>query len=200
LLNGPVAALADGGRTPAQKPLCGSFMVALCLCYPRLPMSRNTTPMGSAKNLKQEFRATFRLAWPLVLAEVVWMSMGIVDTIMVGRLPNSAVAIGATGLGQSLYHSIAIFGGGLLLGLDTFVAQAYGREDLADARHTLINGLLLACILTPLLMLVVLGWPPLMKYSGIRLELVGPMTPFLRALNWGTLPLLAYFALRRYLQ
>jgi MATE family, multidrug efflux pump len=31
-------------------------------------------------------------------------------------------------------------------------------------------------------------------------ELVGPMHPFLRALNWGTLPLLAYFALRRYLQ
>jgi malonate transporter MadL subunit len=26
------------------------------------------------------------------------------------------------------------------------------------------------------------------------------MRPFLRALNWGTLPLLAYFALRRYLQ
>jgi hypothetical protein len=84
--------------------------------------------------------------------------------------------------------------------MDTFVAQAYGREDLTDARHTLINGLMLACILTPLLMLVVLGWPPLMKYSGISLELVGPMTPFLRALNWGSLPLLAYFALRRYLQ
>ncbi len=40
----------------------------------------------------------------------------------------------------------------------------------------------------------------MMTRFGISLELVGPMRPFLRALNWGTLPLLAYFALRRYLQ
>jgi len=143
---------------------------------------------------------TLRLALPLIIAEIGWMSMGIVDTIMVGRLPDSAVAIGATGLGQSLYHSIAIFGGGLLLGLDTFVSQAYGRKDLNDARLSLVNGVFLAVALTPILMLIALCWPPLMQHFGISAELVEPMRPFLRALNWGTLPLLAYFALRRYLQ
>jgi len=150
--------------------------------------------------LRRDFRLTLRLALPLILAEIGWMSMGIVDTIMVGRLPNSAIAIGATGLGQSLYHSIAIFGGGLLLGMDTFVAHAYGREDLEDARHSLVNGLFLALVLTPILMIAVSFWPPLMQRFGISLELVGPMRPFLQALNWGTLPLLAYFGLRRYLQ
>ena len=128
------------------------------------------------------------------------MSMGVVDTLMVGRMPNSAVAIGATGLGQSLYHVVAIFGGGLLLGMDTFVAQAFGREDLNDARNTLSSGLLLAFLLTPLLMIGVSFWPALMHDFGISVELIGPMRPFLLALNWGTLPLLAYFALRRYLQ
>jgi MATE family multidrug resistance protein len=39
-----------------------------------------------------------------------------------------------------------------------------------------------------------------MKSFGISADLVGPMTPFLMALNWGTLPLLTYFAMRRYLQ
>ena len=150
--------------------------------------------------MRAEFLLTFRLALPLIVAEVGWMSMGIVDTIMVGRLPDSAVAIGATGLGQSLYHSVAIFGGGLLLGLDTFVSHAYGREDLNDARHSLVNGLVLAFVLTPVLMLTVSFWPAMMARFGISVELVGPMGPFLRALNWGTLPLLAYFALRRYLQ
>ena len=137
---------------------------------------------------------------PLILAEIGWMSMGIVDTIMVGRLPDSAIAIGATGLGQSLYHSLAIFGGGLLLGLDTLVAQAYGREDLHDARHSLVNGMFLAFVMTPLFMFAISFWPGLMQRFGISPELVEPMRPFLRALNWGTLPLLAYFALRRYLQ
>src|ERR1700726_5237392 len=106
-------------------------------------MSLGVDPV-SPRTLRMEFRPTLRLALPLIFAELGWMSMGIVDTIMVGRLPDSAVAIGATGLGQSLYHSVAIFGGGLLLGLDTFVAHAYGPEDLHDARVSMANGVFLA--------------------------------------------------------
>src|SRR6202162_1376745 len=149
-----------------------------------MPTTSNKTPV---EVLRADFLLTLRLALPLIIAEVGWMSMGIVDTIMVGRLPDSAVAIGATGLGQSLYHSIAIFGGGLLLGLDTFVAHAYGREDLNDARLSLVNGLFLAFALTPILMLAVSFWPPLMHRFGISAELVEPMRPFLRALHWGSL-------------
>ncbi|HZQ70522.1 MAG TPA: MATE family efflux transporter [Terriglobales bacterium] len=154
----------------------------------------------SLRAIRGEFRPTLRLALPLVFAEIGWMSMGVVDTIMVGRLPNSAVAIGATGLGQSLYHSVAIFGAGLLLGMDTFVAQAHGRDDIRDARHSLVNGFFLALVLTPVLMLLVSFWPMLMRRFGVSPELIEPMRPFLSALNWGTLPLLAYFGLRRYLQ
>src|ERR1051325_5486528 len=95
---------------------------------------------------------------------------------------------------------LAIFAAGLLLGMDTFASQPFGRQDIKDARHTLMNGLFLALIIAPVLMLLIMGWPPLMRLLGISPELVGPMTPFLRALNWGSLPLLIYFALRRYLQ
>ncbi len=155
---------------------------------------------ASFRALSHEFWPTLTLALPLVLAEIGWMSMGIVDTIMVGRLPNSPIAIGATGLGQSLYNSLAIFGAGLLLGLDTFVAQAHGRDDIRDARLSLVNGFFLLLVLTPILMLLVSCWPILMRRFGVSPELIGPMQPFLTALNWGTLPLLLYFGFRRYLQ
>src|SRR5437879_12658500 len=152
----------------------------------------------SPRTLRKEFRPTLRLALPLTLAQMAWMSMGLVDTLRVGRLPNSAVAIGATGLGQSLYNSVAIFGGGLLLGMDTFVAQAHGRDDIGDARHSLVNGFSLALALTPILMLLVSFWPMLMRRFGVSSELIHSMQPFLQALNWRTLPFLRYFALRRY--
>src|SRR5579872_2651916 len=135
---------------------------------------------------RRDFRLTLHLALPLIFAEVGWMSMGVVDTIMVGRLPDSAVAIGATGLGQSLYNSVAIFGAGLLLGLDTFVAQAHGRENIQDARHSLVNGFFLALFLTPILMLLISFWPWLMYQFGVSRGLIEPMRPFLQALNWGT--------------
>src|SRR5215468_4928170 len=117
----------------------------------------STVQSASFRDVRHEFRPTLRLALPLVFAELGWMAMGIVDVIMVGRLPDSAIAIGATGLGETLYNMLAIFAAGLLLGMDTFIAQAYGRKDLNDARRTLINGLFLGVLIAPILMLSVLS-------------------------------------------
>ena len=89
----------------------------------------------------------FRLAAPLVLAELGWMAMGIVDTMFVGRV--SADAIGAVSLGTMIFYTIAIFASGLLLGLDTLVSQAFGAGDRDDCHHSLVNGIWLALFLIP---------------------------------------------------
>ena len=68
-----------------------------------------------------------RLATPLALTELGWMLMGVVDTIMAGRLNTAAV--GAGSLGNMLFYPIAICGTGMLLGMDTLVAQAFGAGD-----------------------------------------------------------------------
>src|ERR1700682_2480878 len=108
--------------------------------------------MLGLQTLRAEFRPTLSLAIPLVLAELGWMSMSIVDTMMVGRLPNSAVAMGAVALGSHVFIVIALFGLGLLLGLDTLVAQAFGAGQREDCHRSLINSIYLSIALTPLLM------------------------------------------------
>src|SRR5277367_4288395 len=95
--------------------------------------------MITISTLRKELRTTFRLALPLVRAEVGWMFMAIVDTVMVGHLPNSATAIGAVSLGSNLFSVLALFGGGLLMGLDTVVAQAFGAGQREDCHRSLIN-------------------------------------------------------------
>ena len=55
------------------------------------------------KSFRSEFRPMLRLALPLVLAELGWMSMAIVDTMMVGRLPDSAVSIAAVSIGSIFF-------------------------------------------------------------------------------------------------
>lgn len=139
-----------------------------------------------------------RLAGPVVVAEVGWMAMGIVDTIVVG--PLGAEATGAVGLGSNLYIAAAIFGIGLLLGLDTLVSQEHGagRED--DARRSLAQGVYLAAALTPPLMMAIRGMVPLLPRLGVREEILRLTVPYLEALAWGTAPLLLFSAFRRYLQ
>jgi MATE family multidrug resistance protein len=146
----------------------------------------------------REFRLMLKLAVPVVLSELGWMAMGIVDTIMVGRL--GAEAIGVVSLGNALFYSLVLFGLGLFLGLDTLVAQAYGAGDLRDCQRSLRQGIYLAVILSPILMGVLWLLPPLLTLWGVNPAVRGGVRPFLSALSWGTLPLLLYAAFRRYLQ
>lgn len=141
-----------------------------------------------------------RLAAPLALTELGWLTMGFVDTVMVGRLPDSATAIGAVSLGTTLFYTIGIFGSGIMLGLDTLVAQAYGAGKLEECHRTLWNALYLALMLSPAVMIAVLACVPFFPRFGLPPELVTETVPFVKALIWSTLPLALYFALRRYLQ
>ena len=147
---------------------------------------------------KLELRAMVALAVPVVLSELGGMAQGVVDTMMVGRL--GPAAIGAVALGNAVCYTPSLFGIGLLLGLDTLVAQAYGRKDYDGCHRWLAQGLYLAALVTPVVMVAV--WLASFGYArfGISPEVAGPAASYLRVLNWGTLPLLIYGGTRRYLQ
>jgi MATE family multidrug resistance protein len=147
-----------------------------------------------------EVRPMLQLAIPLVLAELGWMTMGVVDTMMVGRQRESAIAIGAVSLGSIAYYVVAIFGTGLMLGLDTLVSRSYGAGDMHDAHRSLVNGIYLSLAMTPVLMGVVRLLESVLRSLNIQAAVIDQTIPYLRALNWGTLPLLLYFVFRRYLQ
>ena len=138
------------------------------------------------------------LAVPVVLSELGWMAMGVVDTIMVGRL--GPAAIGAVALGNAICYTPSIFGVGLMLGLDTLVSQAYGRKDHDECHRWLAQGVYLACIAAVPIMLGIWLASFFIGRVGIAAEVAGPASEYLRLLNWGTLPLLLYGATRRYLQ
>jgi len=128
------------------------------------------------------------------------MTMGIVDTMMVGRLPNSAVAIGAVSLGGILVNVLAMFGSGLLVGLDTLVSQAFGAGQREDCHRSLLNGIYISFALAPLLMAPVWFFGPLLRRMGIAEDVIALAIPYSKALAWGTLPLLLYSAVRRCMQ
>ena len=147
---------------------------------------------------KRELAALVQLAVPVVLSELGWMAQSVVDTIMVGRL--GPAAIGAVALGNALFYTPSLFGIGLLLGLDTAVAQAYGRKDYDDCHRWLAQGIYLATAIAPILMILIAVAALALPRFGITQEVAGPGAAYLQVLNWSVLPLLIYGAARRYLQ
>src|ERR1700722_5568936 len=156
--------------------------------------------MIGLKALRREFPPTVRLALPLVLAELGWMSMAIVDTVMVGHLPDSATAMGAVSLSSNIFIVPALFGAGLLMGLDTLVSQAFGAGQREDCHRSLVNSIYLSIALTPILTAPVWLLPKLLRSMQIDPAILALAIPYTKALAVGLFPLLLYFAVRRCLQ
>jgi MATE family multidrug resistance protein len=148
--------------------------------------------------VREAFLPMLRLALPVITAELGWMTMGVVDTLMVG--PLGAAALGGTGIGSTLFIAIGIFGMGLLLGLDTTVSQAFGAGRRDECDRWLVAGLWLAALATvPLaggLWLVDLALPAF----GFHPDVLVHVEAYFPIVSISLPPLLLYAALRRYLQ
>lgn len=140
----------------------------------------------------------FRLALPVVLAEMGWMTMGMVDTLMVG--PISPEAIGAVGLGSSIFMGVCIFAMGLLLGLDTLVSQAFGANNIDECHRWLVHGVVLAIVLSVPITAVLLWIASGLDAWGLDAGVLALARPYVQIVAWSAPPLLLYAAFRRYLQ
>jgi MATE family multidrug resistance protein len=156
------------------------------------------TTHAESASIRGDLLPTLKLAWPVIVAELGWMFMGVVDTVMVGRVAPEA--IGAVGLGSILYFSAAIFGMGMLLGLDTFVSQAFGAGQLRECHRWLRDGVHLALLATPPLMAIGFAIVAAMPLMGLHPDVQRLTAPYVTIVSWGSLPLLLYAAFRRYLQ
>jgi MATE family multidrug resistance protein len=148
--------------------------------------------------VRKSLEELLRLAVPVILAELGWMFMGVVDTIMVG--PLGPAAIGAVSIGHIFIDLIAVAGIGMLLGLDTLVSQAYGAGDMGDCDHSLWQGMYMACVMAPVGMLAVYGAPSVMAVAGVHPTVTSFALPYAFSLQWSLPPVLLYAAFRRYLQ
>jgi multidrug resistance protein, MATE family len=100
---------------------------------------------GPFMSLLHESRITLRLAVPLMIGQLSQMLMGVVDTLMVGRLGVSDLA--ALTFANSLFHIPFVFGIGLLSGISVFTSNSRGANDAAAARGSSRHGLYLATAL-----------------------------------------------------
>src|SRR5207237_3842107 len=98
------------------------------------------------------------------------------------------------------FHVLAFFGAGLLIGLDTLVAQGFGAGRREDCHRSLVNSIYLSIVMTPFLMTPVWFFNPLLRRLHIDPQVSALAVPYMKALAFGLFPLLLYFSVRRCLQ
>jgi MATE family multidrug resistance protein len=151
---------------------------------------------GSAEH--SELRATVALAVPVVVVQLGFMLMGVVDTLMVGRL--SATALAAVAIGNLYFFNVSILATGTLMALDPIVAQAVGAGDNETVARAVQRGLIISCGLSVVTAALLTPASQVLTALHQPAEIIPGAGSYLRISIAGVAPYLAFVVLRQSLQ
>ncbi len=100
-------------------------------------------------SLLHESRLTLKLAFPLVIGQVSQMLLGVADTVMIGRLGVTELAV--LTFANSLFYVPFVFGIGVLTAISVFTSNARGSGDTAAGRAICRLGVYISTVLGLLL-------------------------------------------------
>src|SRR5206468_12673873 len=76
----------------------------------------------------------------------------------------------------------------------------FGAGLLEECREAMVHGLYIGAALTPVITAATFAIMEMLPRCGLTPSVMDQLVPCMGTLTWGTLPLLLYFGLRRYLQ
>ncbi|TLZ47070.1 MAG: MATE family efflux transporter [Methanobacteriota archaeon] len=129
--------------------------------------------------------SVFRLAWPVMVANLLQTLTTTVDLIMVGHLgAESDAAVAAVGFGAQfifLFFSVMI---SVSAGTIALVARAIGANDPAQADHVLKQSLVLGALLSlPLTLFGLLAAEPMLTVFGAAPDVVALSSAYIRIIS-----------------
>jgi len=126
------------------------------------------------------------------------MLMGVVDTIMVGRL--SDVALASVAIGNAVSISLIFFGIGALFALNTIISQAHGAGDHGSISASLQQGPALALLISLPIKGILWETEPILRALGQQSEVTPIAAAYIRGLVPGVIGHLLYASTRQCLQ
>ena len=153
---------------------------------------------AKASDARAELRATVTLAVPVVFVQLGFMAMGVVDTLMVGRV--SARVLAAVALGNLYFFNVSIFSVGTLMALDPIVAQSVGAGDDEAVARAMQRGLVIALALTVATSLLIAPARSALVAFHQPAEIVPDAAAYLRISIAGVLPYFLFVVFRQTLQ
>ncbi len=116
------------------------------------PRPAPRTPRQAGASRQDPSPRLWALAWPIILSNITVPLLGLVDTAVMGHLPDSRYLAGVT-LGATLFSFLYWGFGFLRMGTTGLTSQAVGRESDGEVRNLLGQSLLLAGVIGTLLIL-----------------------------------------------
>jgi MATE family multidrug resistance protein len=141
-------------------------------------------------------KKTFLIAYPIMLSQLGQVSVGVVDTIMVGRIGREPLA-GAS-LGNSVFMLFLAFGIGISYGITPLVAQADGAGNPRRITELLKHGILVNTLTSLVLFGMLLPLTFSLGHLNQPENVVKLASPFLFIIALSIIPFMIFQAFRQF--
>ena len=141
-----------------------------------------------------ELRATFALAWPLVIAQLAQNALTTTDVIMLGWLGPTYLAAGT--LATTFLMPFLLGGIGIVGAVAPLVAQARGARNIKGVRRVVRQGIWAAIVLAALFVPILLQIRPIFAALGQDPAATIMAEQFIQIAAWMLFPGLGIIALR----
>ncbi len=146
--------------------------------------------------LLKESGITLKLALPLIIGQVSQMLIGVADTVMLGKVGVTELAV--LTFANSLFYVPFVFGIGLLTSVSVFTSNARGAGDTAAGRSSCRDGLQVSVVLGLILAGISLLFTPFLDRFGQPPEVVAHSRAFYQIIMLSLLPALMSIALKNH--
>ncbi|HSF53973.1 MAG TPA: MATE family efflux transporter [Algoriphagus sp.] len=140
--------------------------------------------------LKDHLNTTFHLAYPVMLSQLGQVSVGVADSMMVGRL--GALPLAAASLGNSIFFVLMMFGIGISMGITPLVSMADGKEKSKRISRLFSHGLWINIATSIVLTAIVLGSSQGLHFLNQPEEVVVLAVPYLLIITASLVPLMVF--------
>lgn len=144
----------------------------------------------------KELSKTLKIAVPLIISNVSQMSLGLVDSAMIGPIDYRQLA--ASSLVINVLAIPMVLGGGMMMAISPLVAMANGRKDVHGASKIVFNGVLLSLLTSGILVALIIGTSGLLWHLGQEAIVVTYALPYYKVMAWSLIPMLLFSATKQF--
>ena len=150
------------------------------------------------QNIKEEVFKTLKLAYPVIIGQLGIIMMGVVDSIMVGRL--GSVPLAAASLGNSLIFLILIIGIGSSIVVSPLVAILVGGKRYSECGIYFRQSLLVNIVLSILMIGVILIGVNFIHYLNQPPEVIELAIIYMSIVGLSAFPLMIFQSYKQFIE
>ena len=149
-------------------------------------------------NYYQHIRNSIFLAFPIMLSQLGHVVVGVVDSLMVGRLGTEELA--AVSLSNSFFNFVLLFGIGLSYGITPLISSSKGENKKKSIGVVLYNGLLINFLFAIFLSFILI----ISKFILLELDqnknVLELTFPYLDVIAISLIPLMIFQTFKQYIE